>query len=125
ATATDGTRARNRRSAAGEADGPAARAVKCNAVGLPPRHAPPPPEPHPADLGHPDLAPAPVQPPYVQAEGEVGDAESLVHVPLTAARVAVGASVEVSHRLAKVPQRVLLHILRPGCQPCVLRTRLG
>src|SRR5207248_6632378 len=52
-------------------------------------------------------------------------AESLVYVPLTAARVAVGASVEVSHRLAKVPQRVLLHILRPGCQPCVLRTRLG
>jgi len=62
-----GARCGNRLRDDGKGDVPAARAVKGDAIGLALRHGPRPPEPHPADLGHPDLAPAPVQPPYVQA----------------------------------------------------------
>src|SRR5262249_37852200 len=61
----------------------------------------------------------------MQAEGKAGDAESFIPVPLPATRVAVGAGVEVPHSLAEAPQRLLLHVLRPGREPRVLRTRLG
>jgi hypothetical protein len=120
-----GTRRRDRVRDDRERDVPPPGPVQGHPVGPALRHRPRPPEPHPADLRDPDLAPAPVQPPHMQAEREVGDAESLVHVPLAATGAAVGAGVEVPHRLAEVPQRLLLHILRSGRQPRVLRPRLG
>ena len=39
-------------------------------------------------------------------------------------RATVGAAKEVTHRLGEVPQRLLLHSLRPGRQPVVLRGAL-
>jgi hypothetical protein len=38
---------------------------------------------------------------------------------LTPRRATVGAIEKVAHRLREVPQRLLLHSLRPGCQPVV------
>ena len=43
-------------------------------------------------------------------------------------RATVGAVEKVAHRLCEVPQRLLLHGLRPGCQPLVFgpgRSQLG
>lgn len=78
------------------------------------------------DLLAPVLTPvslAGAKPLHMQGEGEASDAESLSQVALTATRTAMGASVEVPHRLAEVPQSLLLHILRPCREPCLLRTR--
>ena len=47
---------------------------------------------------------------------------------LTPRRAPVGAVEKVAHRLREVPQRLLLHGLRPGCQPVVFgagRRQLG
>jgi hypothetical protein len=54
--------------------------------------------------------------------------ESFVLAGLTPRRAAVGAVEEVAHRLRKIPQRLLLNGLRPGCQPVVFgtgRSQLG
>ena len=43
-------------------------------------------------------------------------------------RATVGAAKKFAHRLGEVPQRLLLHGLRPGCQPVVFgadRRQLG
>ena len=57
------------------------------------------------------MPPAPVQPQYMQREGEIGDAEPLMHVALAALRASVGACIEVPHCLVKVAQCLLLDIL--------------
>ena len=75
----------------GECDVPPSGMVKGDTVGLALWHGACPPEPHPADLWHPDLAPAPIQPPYMQVDGEARDAESFISAALSATRVSVGA----------------------------------
>jgi hypothetical protein len=118
------TRRRESHGLHGERDMPPSRAVTCDPVRLALRDGPRPSEPHPAALGHPDLAPATVKTPYMHPECKVCDAEPLSHVAPAAARTAVSARVEVPHRLAEVSQRLLLDILRSRRKPRVLRTRL-
>ncbi len=77
-----------------------------------------PPEPHPTDLGHPHLPGAATQPLNV-ARFDTDLPESFISTGLTPRRATMGAVEKVPHRLRKVPQRLLLHGLRPGCQPVV------
>ena len=77
-----------------------------------------PPEPHPPDLGYPDLPITAAQPLDV-ARFDSDLPESLVLARLAPRRATMGAVKEVAHRLGEVPQRLLLHGLRPCCQPVV------
>jgi hypothetical protein len=51
--------------------------------------------------------------------------ESLVHPGFAPRRAAMRSAEKVVHRLGEVPQRLLLHGLRPGRQPIVLGTSGG
>jgi hypothetical protein len=51
--------------------------------------------------------------------------ESLVHTGFAPPRAAVRPTEKVAHRLGEVPQRLLLHSLRPRRQPVVLGTGRG
>jgi hypothetical protein len=46
----------------------------------------------------------------------------LMHTGFTPRRAAMRSAEKVAHRLSEVPQRLLLHRLRPGRQPIVLGT---
>ena len=84
-------------------------------------------EPHPADLGYPYLPVAAAEPLNV-ARFDTDLPESFVLARLTPRRTTVGAVEKVAHRLREVPQRLLLHGLRPGRQPVVFgagRSQLG
>ena len=94
-----------------------------------------PPEPHPPHLGYPYLPVAAAQPVDV-ARFESDLPESFMRAGLTPRRATVGAVEKVAHRLREVAQRspasgrypLLLHGLRPGCQPVVFgagRSQLG
>ncbi|MDT5357642.1 MAG: hypothetical protein QOJ56_6174 [Mycobacterium sp.] len=100
-------------------DVPAARAIQIHAVGL---HrvgdVAGPAESHPADLGHPYLPVAAAEPPNV-ARFHTDLPKTLVLAGLTPGWASVGAIEVVAHRLGEVPQRLLLHGLRPGGQPVV------
>lgn len=109
----------------GERDMPAASPIPSDPVGLDPGwHRPRQTESHPADLGHPDLTEAAVDPAHVRRFHR-DLAESLVHPGLTPRRSTMRACEEVAHRLREVPQRLLLHSLRTGGQPNVLGAGLG
>src|SRR5882757_3249648 len=70
-----------------------------------------------ADLGHPHPSVAPV---------ELLDLpEPLMHAGLAPRGTPMGASEEILHGLCEVPQRLLLHCLRPGRQPVVFGARRG
>jgi hypothetical protein len=75
-------------------------------------------DPHPADLGHAHLPVAAAQSLNV-ARFDTDLPESFVLAGLTPRRTTMGAVEKVSHRLREVPQRLLLHGLRPGRQPVV------
>ena len=101
----------------GESDVPAPRAVKSDSVrlhgvgdGAGPAKA------HPAHLRYPDLPVAAVEP-FDVARFEPDLSESFMLAGLAPRRATVGASEKVAHRLGEVPQSLLLHGLRPGCQP--------
>ena len=86
-----------------------------------------PPEPHRTDLRDPYLPIATAQPLDV-ARFESDLPESFMFAGLTPCRATMGAVEKVAHRLGEVPQRLLLHSLRPGCQPVVFgagRSQLG
>jgi len=78
-------------------------------------------ESHPTDLGYPYLPIAAAEPLEV-AWFESDLAKPLVPAGLTPGGATVGAIEEVPHRLGEVPQGLLLHGLRPGCQPIVFGT---
>ena len=77
-----------------------------------------PPELHPPDLGYPYLPIAAAQPCDV-TRFESDLPKSLVLARLAPRRATVGAVKKVAHRLGEVPQSLLLHRLRSGCQPVV------
>jgi hypothetical protein len=112
----------------GESDVPAPRAIQGDAVGL---HgvgdAATPAETHPPDLGYPDPSVMAVEPSdVVWFDSDL--AESFMRAGLAPGRAAVGAAEKVAHCLGEVPQRLLLHGLRSGCQPvvfCAGRGQLG
>jgi hypothetical protein len=54
--------------------------------------------------------------------------ESFMRAGRAPRRATVGAAEKVAHRLGEVAQRLLLHSLRPGCQPVIFgagRRQLG
>ncbi len=112
----------------GEGDMPPARPVHRHPVGLRVRrHGAGPAEPHPAGLGHPDLADLPGHAPHLPLLAAPDDAESLVPSGLAPRRPPgrVGRVEERRPRPGEVAQRLLLHRLGAGRQPRVLRPRGG
>ena len=109
----------------GKGDMPAARPIPRDPVGLHPvRHGAGPAEPHPPHFRHPYAPGSAVQLLNVPwTDGHLP--ESLVSTGLAPRRAAMCASEEVPHRLAEVPQRLLLYRLRPGPQPCELGAGSG
>ncbi len=103
----------------GESDVPAPRAIQRDSVGL---HGVSdvarPTEFHPSDLGYPDLSVASVEPLDV-ARFDSDLSESFMRAGFAPRRATVGAVKVVAHRLGEVPQGLLLHGLRTGCQPVV------
>ena len=112
----------------GKGDVPAPRAIQRDAVRLDRSgDVAGPPEPHPADFRYPYLPIAAAQL-FEVARFESDLPKPLMFAGLTPCRAAVGAVEKVAHRLREVPQRLLLHGLRPGCQPLVFgafRSQLG
>ena len=112
----------------GESDVPAPRTAQCDSVGL---HGGSddagPTEAHPPDFGDPHLPIATVQPPDMpRLDTDV--AKSFIPTGLAPRRATMGAVEKISHRLGEVPQRLLLHGVRPGGQPVVFgarRSQLG
>ena len=81
-------------------------------------------EPDPAHLRHEDPGPAAadlLDPPGLRPD----DPEPLVDPGLAPGRPVVGAGEEVAPRLVQVPQRLLLHGLRPGREPRLGGAGLG
>ncbi len=112
----------------GKSDVPSPRAIQSDAVRL---HGvgdvAGPAEPNPSDLGYPYLPVAAAQPLEV-ARFESDLSKPLVPAGFTPCRTTVCAFEKVAHRLREVPQRLLLHGLRPGRQPSVFgagRSQLG
>ncbi len=103
---------------------PPPRSVARDAVRLRRRNRTGKPEAHPADLRHVDRRPSPVQ---LHHSGRLtsDDPESLAPACFTPGRTPVEASVEVPDSLVEVPQRLLLHGLRPGSQPTKCGPCLG
>lgn len=100
-----------------ERDVPAAAPIPGDPVGLHPlgdRAAQP--EPHPTNLGHLDLPVAAVEPHNVM-RFDRHLPETFMHTGFAPRRVPVSTCEEVPHRLSEIPQRLLLHGLRPGRQP--------
>jgi hypothetical protein len=112
----------------GERDVPAPRSIQCDSVRL---HgigdgagrA----ESHPPDLRYPYLPVAAAEP-FDVARFQPDLPKSFMLAGLTPRRPAVRAVEKVPHGLGEVSQRLLLHGLRPGCQPVVFgpgRRQLG
>jgi hypothetical protein len=116
-------RSRDRSGDGSKSDVPPPRPIQIDSVGL---HSvgnvASPPEPHPADLRHPHLPVAAAQPINV-ARFDTDLPESFIFTGLTPRRATMGAVEKVAHSLRKVSQRLLLHGLRPGCQPAVFGAR--
>ena len=112
----------------GKSDVPAPRAIqgdpiRFHGVGDGARPA----EAHPPDLGYPYLPVAAVEP-FNVARSYTDLPEPFILAGFAPRGATVGAVKEVSHRLGEVPQRLLLHGLRPACQPFVFgagRSQLG
>ena len=104
---------------------PAPGPVSSDAVGLHARgHGSCPSESDPPDLGHPHPSVGPVELfDVVRLEPDLP--EAFMHASLTPRRAAMAARKEIPHRLGEVPQRLLLHRVRPGRQPLVFGTDLG
>jgi hypothetical protein len=112
----------------GKSDVPTPRPIQSDAVRL---HrigdVAGPPEPHPADFRDPYLPIAAAQPLEV-ARFESDLPKTFMPAGLTPRRATVRPVERVAHRLREVPQRLLLHRLRPGLQPLAFgagRSQLG
>ena len=109
----------------GKSDVPAPGAIQSDAIRL---HAdgdgPGPAELHPPDLGYPYLPIAAAQPCDV-AWFDSDLPESLMPAGLAPRRATMGAAEKIAHRLGAVPQRLLLHSLRPRRQPAVFGAGRG
>ena len=109
----------NRFGDGGKGDVPAPRSIQSDAVRLQGvGDVARPPEPNPTDLRYPYLPIAAAESLEV-ARFESDLPESFMRAGLAPRRAAVGAVEKVAHRLREVPQRLLLHGLRPGRQPIV------
>jgi hypothetical protein len=83
-----------------------------------------PPEPHPANLGHPHPTSTPIELPHMlRPDSDLP--ETFVATGLTPRRFAMRTPKELRHRLGEIPQRLLLHRLRTSPQPRTLGTRLS
>jgi hypothetical protein len=109
----------NRFGDGGKSDVPAARSIQSDSVRL---HGvgdvAGPPKPNPTDFRYPYLPIAAAQPVEV-ARFESDLPKPFVPASLTPRRATAGAVEKVAHRLGEVPQRLLLHGVRPGRQPLV------
>ncbi|RZT26578.1 hypothetical protein EV649_0323 [Kribbella sp. VKM Ac-2569] len=99
-----------------EGDVPATRAVAGDAVRLRVGYGARQPESYPASLGYQCLRPFPA---HLHDPGRLGadDPESFVEVSLAPLRSPMDPGVEVLDSLVEIPQRLLLHGLRPCAQP--------
>jgi hypothetical protein len=113
------TRTVNHRRDRGQRDVPPARPVPGDAVGPDVLgYVTGPAESNPANLRNPHLADLARQSAYIpMAAAPSDDAEPLVPPGLTPRRAAVRPCEEVAYCPGEVPQRLLLHRLRPGRQP--------
>ena len=110
----------NRFGDVGERDMPAAGPIAGDPVGLHTRwHRPRQPESHPADLGHPYPTEVAVQTRDVM-RFEPDLSEPLMRTGFAPRRAAMRSGEKVAHSLSEIPQRLLLHGLRPSRQPVVL-----
>ncbi len=108
-----------------ERDVPATCPVPSDAVGLDVLwHGPGPSEADPPDLRHPYPPVAPVEL-FDMARLHPDLPEALMHAGLAPRRAPMGAGEEVPHGLCEIPQRLLLHRLRPGRQPTVFGADLS
>jgi hypothetical protein len=112
----------------GKSDVPAPRPIQSDAVGL---HrvgdGAGRPEPHPSHFRYPYL-PIPAAQLFEVARFESDLPKPFVFAGLTPGRATMGSVEKVAHRLCEVPQRLLLHGLRPGREPLVFgagRRQLG
>ena len=108
-----------------ESDMPAPSPIPLHPIGL---HAfgygARPAESYPSGLGNPDLAGFATEPADVVWLNP-DDPESFTSPGFAPGRLPVRAGEEISHRLGKVPQRLLLHHLTAIGQPLMLRAGLG
>ena len=116
-----GDRVRDVRERNVPAPGPIPRhAVRLHARG----HGPRPAESDPSDLGHPHPSITPIEP-FNMVRPQPDLPEAFMHASLAPRWTKMGAGKEVSHGLGEVPQRLLLHGLRPGRQPFVFGADLS
>ena len=113
-------RAQDRVRDVGEGDMPTPGPIASDAVGLHTRrYGPGPAEADPANFGHPNPSITLVELLNV-ARLETDLPEAFMHPSFAPRRTPMGAGEETPHGLREVPQRLLLHCLRPGRQPVVL-----
>ena len=109
----------------GEGNVPATGPITGNAIGLDCfGHRSRAPESHPSHLGHPH-PPATAVELFEMTRLHADLPEALVHAGLAPRRAMMGAGKEVPRRLGEVPQRLLLHCVRPLGQPPVSGAHLG
>ncbi len=119
------TGSRDRVGDGGKSDVPPPRSIESDSIRLHGvGYVAGPPEPHRTDLRYPYLPIAAAQPLDV-AQFESDLPESFMLAGFTPRRATVGAVEKVAHCLREVPQRLLLHSLRPGCQPVVFGAGRG
>ncbi len=108
----------------GEREMPAPRTVASDPIRLRVGQCLGQPEPNPADLRNENPTPLPGQP--LDAVGLGADnPEALVSSGLAPSRPTVRSRIEAGYGPIEVPQRLLLHRLRPSPQPAALGTRLS
>jgi hypothetical protein len=104
---------------------PPARPIPRHPIGLHSvRHCTRPAKPDPPDLRHPHQPPPAIEPlnvPWFHRDLP----ESLIQTGLAPSGPAVRTTKKVPHRLAEIPQRLLLHRHRPSTRPRELRPSLG
>src|SRR5450755_2747255 len=98
---------------------PATGTIHRHPVGLGFRHGPGPAEPHPLKLRDADLANLPGQAPNVPLLADRAyDLETFTTALLAPRRLAACPVKEVPHGCCEVTQRLLLHHVTAGGQPC-------
>jgi hypothetical protein len=119
------TGSRNRFGNARKSDVPASRAIKSDSIGLyGVGDVARPAELHPTNLGYLYLPIAAAEPLDV-TRFDCDLPESFMRAGLAPGWATMSAVKKVAHRLGEVPQRLLLHGLRPGCKPVVFGAGRG
>lgn len=117
-------RSRNRGRRSSEGDVPAARSILIDSVGGCGGDRARETEAHPANLRHQHLSP-PVAEQFDPASRRPDNAEALVHSALSERRSTMRSCIEGRQGVLEVPERLLLHRLRPSTQPLGRGPRLG